>query len=81
MAIKDIEENLPFNLLGFASDNGNEFINENLLNYFQNRHHHPVEFVRRRPYKKNDNAHVEQKKLDTCPIYFWLRTVRSKMFN
>lgn len=59
-AIKSIEESLPFTVLGFATDNGNEFLNHDLHSYFFNRKNR-VEFVRRRPYKKNDNAHVEQK--------------------
>jgi hypothetical protein len=55
-----IERDLPFNLQGFACDSGSEFINEELESFL--RHRVPaVEFVRRRPYKKNDNAHVEQK--------------------
>lgn len=60
-AIRDIENNLPFFIHGFASDNGTEFINNELLQYFKDRKDVPVEFIRRRPYKKNDNAHVEQK--------------------
>jgi hypothetical protein len=59
-AISSIEEALPFKILGFATDNGNEFLNHDLHSYFFNRKNR-VEFVRRRPYKKNDNAHVEQK--------------------
>jgi len=59
-AIKSIEKSLPFTVKGFASDNGNEFLNHDLHSYFFNRKNR-VEFVRRRPYKKNDNAHVEQK--------------------
>lgn len=59
-AISSIEESLPFKVLGFATDNGNEFLNHDLHSYFFNRKNR-VEFVRRRPYKKNDNAHVEQK--------------------
>lgn len=59
-AIKSIERSLPFRVKGFASDNGNEFLNHDLHSYFFNRKNR-VEFVRRRPYKKNDNAHVEQK--------------------
>lgn len=39
---------------------GNEFFNHELFDYFDSRHE-KVEIVRRRPYKKNDNAHVEQK--------------------
>jgi hypothetical protein len=60
-AIQDVEESLPFFIHGFASDNGTEFINKELLTYFRDRRDIPVEFIRRRPYKKNDNAHVEQK--------------------
>lgn len=59
-AIKSIERSLPFMIKGFASDNGNEFLNHDLHNYFTDREE-KVHFVRRRPYKKNDNAHVEQK--------------------
>ena len=59
-AIKSIEQNLPFTIKGFASDNGNEFLNHDLHSYFFNRKNR-VDFVRRRPYKKNDNAHVEQR--------------------
>jgi hypothetical protein len=59
-AIRAIEIMLPFPIKGFASDNGNEFLNNDLFTYFDNRKE-KVHFVRRRPYKKNDNAHVEQK--------------------
>ena len=52
---------MPFSLKGFACDNGTEFINYKLLKYFESRKNGKVKFVRRRPYKKNDNAHVEQK--------------------
>jgi hypothetical protein len=38
----------------------NEFFNHDLFDYFNDRPD-KVEHVRRRPYKKNDNAHVEQK--------------------
>ncbi|MGE3263331.1 MAG: integrase [Bacteriovoracia bacterium] len=59
-AVKGIETTLPFKVKGFASDNGNEFLNNDLFTYFDKRPE-KVHFVRRRPYKKNDNAHVEQK--------------------
>lgn len=58
--IRDIEEMLPFELLGFDSDNGSEFLNHHLWTYFVGRPK-PVQFTRSRPYHKNDNAHVEQK--------------------
>ena len=60
-AIRSIERSLPFTIKGFASDNGNEFLNHDLHDYFTDRTKNKVNFVRRRPYKKNDNAHVEQK--------------------
>jgi len=56
----DIEENLPFSILGFDCDNGSEFLNHHLIRYFQKRPV-PVQFTRSRPYHKDDNAHVEQK--------------------
>lgn len=59
-AIRSVERRLPFAITGFASDNGNEFLNHDLHSYFTERKSE-VKFVRRRPYKKNDNAHVEQK--------------------
>lgn len=58
--ISSIEEALPFELLGFDSDNGSEFLNWHLLRYFQN-HQKTPQFTRSRPYHKGDNAHVEQK--------------------
>ena len=58
--IHDIERNLPFRLLGFDCDNGSEFLNYHLVRYFTDRRA-PVCMTRSRPYKKNDNAHVEQK--------------------
>ncbi len=58
--IKDIETYIPFALQGFNCDNGSEFLNYHLLRYFSDRPK-VVTFSRSRPYKKNDNAHVEQK--------------------
>jgi hypothetical protein len=58
--IHAIERNLPFKLLGFDCDNGSEFLNHHLVRYFSNRKA-PVGMTRSRPYRKNDNAHVEQK--------------------
>ena len=58
--VRDIEHNLPFELLGFDCDNGSEFLNYHLVRYFSDREK-PVGLTRYRPYKKNDNAHVEQK--------------------
>jgi len=57
-ALEEIRAELPFSLVGIDSDNGSEFINAHLLRYCQS---HKIDFTRGRPYKKDDNAHVEQK--------------------
>jgi hypothetical protein len=58
--IQDIEDSLPFPLLGFDCDNGSEFLNWHLMRHF-NQREKPVHLTRSRPYHKDDNAHVEQK--------------------
>mgnify|MGYP006295388355 CR=1 FL=1 len=58
--INDIEKSLPFALLGFDSDGGSEFFNWHVYKKLSKRTR-PVDFTTSRPYKKNDNAHVEQK--------------------
>jgi hypothetical protein len=59
-ALQDVEASLPFDLLGLDSDNGGEFLNYHVMNWLQKRAR-PVFMTRSRPYKKDDNAHVEQK--------------------
>jgi hypothetical protein len=56
--LEQIRRRLPFELRGIDSDNGSEFINHHLHGYCQTL---GIEFTRGRPYKKDDNAHVEQK--------------------
>ena len=53
-----MRQRLPFPLLGIDSDSGGEFINHHLYNYCQDQY---ITFTRARPYKKNDQAHVEQR--------------------
>jgi len=60
-ALKNITKHLPFKVLGFDCDNGGELLNYMLLEYFTHRKN-PVQYTRSREYKKNDNAHVEEKK-------------------
>ena len=57
-AMKDIQQALPFKLLGIDSDNGSEFINYHLKTFCEQ---NQIQFTRGRPYKKDDNAHIEQK--------------------
>jgi hypothetical protein len=57
-ALEEVRQALPFRLRGIDSDNGSEFINDHLYRYCQE---HEIQFTRGRPYKKDDNAHIEQK--------------------
>jgi hypothetical protein len=57
-AIQAMRARLPFPLLGIDSDNGSEFINDLLYRYCLAE---KITFTRSRPYRKNDQAHVEQK--------------------
>lgn len=57
-AMQDIKQALPFKLLGIDSDNGSEFINYHLKTFCDQ---NQIQFTRGRPYKKDDNAHIEQK--------------------
>jgi uncharacterized small protein (DUF1192 family) len=56
--IKKIRKRLPFPILGFDSDNGSEFINDELLRYCEKE---KITFTRSRPYRKNDSCYIEQK--------------------
>jgi hypothetical protein len=49
---------IPVPVLGLDSDNGGEFINHLLFRYCERER---ITFTRCRPYKKNDQCHVEQK--------------------
>jgi hypothetical protein len=57
-ALATLREGLPFALRGIDSDNGSEFINDHLYRYCCAEQ---IQFTRGRPYKKDDNAHIEQK--------------------
>ena len=59
-AIKSIRKSLPFKILGFDCDNGSELLNYMLLEYFTGQKN-PVQYTRSREYRKNDNAHIEEK--------------------
>jgi len=59
--LRDIEHQAPFALKSFHADNGSEFLNWPLYQYLTGRPWRQVPFTRSRAYRKNDNAHVEQK--------------------
>jgi hypothetical protein len=54
----ELRRRLPFPLLGFDVDNDSVFMNETVRDYCKVE---KIEMTRCRPYRKNDQAHVEQK--------------------
>jgi hypothetical protein len=56
--LEEIRKVLPFELLGFDTDNDTAFLNETVRDYCAAA---GVAFTRCRPYRKNDQAWVEQK--------------------
>lgn len=56
--LNEAKNRLPFTLKAIDPDNGSEFINWQMYHYCEEQ---KIEFTRGRPYKKNDNAHIEQK--------------------
>ena len=57
-ALEQIRKALPFPLRGIDTDNGTEFLNDTLVSYCSEQ---GIELTRSRPYRKNDQAWVEQK--------------------
>ncbi len=57
-ALQEIKDSLPFELKGIDPDNDGCFINYHLWNYCKEQN---IQFTRSRPYKKDDNAYIEQK--------------------
>ena len=56
--LEAIGRQLPFTVKGIDSDNDSVFINDTLTQYCAER---GIEFTRSRPYRKNDQAWIEQK--------------------
>ena len=57
-ALAELRKLLPFPLLGFDTDNDSVFMNESVQEYCLRDN---IELTRCRPYRKNDQAFVEQK--------------------
>jgi hypothetical protein len=57
-ALRQVRRRLPFELRGLDSDNGSEFINDQLMRYCSKE---GITFTRSRAGRKNDNCYVEQK--------------------
>ena len=56
--LKAILAEWPFKPWGLHTDNGSEFLSDHLLRFCKE---NGLVFTRSRPYRKNDNAHVEEK--------------------
>jgi len=66
LALDRIEDRLPFPLIALYMDNGSEFLNDDVHKRFaltKNKitREDVIKLFRSRPYKKNDQCHVEQK--------------------
>ena len=61
LALRDIEEKLPFKIKSFYFDNGGEFLNCDIVKYATKNRDTPILIFRSRPYKKNDQCYIEQK--------------------
>jgi transposase InsO family protein len=57
-ALSEMARAFPFKIKGLDSDNGSEFINWHVYRYCKK---NKIQPFRGRPYKKDDNAHIEQK--------------------
>ena len=57
-SVSEIRMKLPFRVLGLDVDNDSAFINDTLVGYCRD---NKIELTRRRAYRKNDQAWIEQK--------------------
>ena len=56
--LERVRQGLPFTLQALDVDNGSEFVNETMIQYCLR---NGIELTRSRPYRKNDQAWIEQK--------------------
>lgn len=57
-ALSQLIAQWPYKIWALHSDNGSEFLNHHIIRFAQLQ---KTQFTRGRPYRKNDNAHVEQR--------------------
>ncbi len=57
-ALEQAQKHIPFPVLGIDFDNGSEFLNQDLIDWCRAR---SITYTRSRPYKKNDQAWIEEK--------------------
>ncbi len=66
-ALKEATKRFPFRIRGIDSDNDSAFLNHHLYRWCKEK---GIVFTRSRPYRKNDNCHVEQKNWSVARRYF-----------
>lgn len=70
-SLEEMRQSLPFALRGIDSDSGSEFINNHCFRWCTEQ---GLQFTRGRPYRKNDNAYIEQKNwTHVRKIFGWKR--------
>lgn len=82
-AIHSILSSLPFSVISMNVDNGSEFLNHRLYEYFLKLAEEkiiPFPMSRSRSYHKNDNAHVEQKNWTHVRQIFGYERLESRDF-
>ena len=80
-AMRHIHESLPFELIAINVDNGTEFMNQYVYEYFHyvaEKNQVPFPMTRSRAYRKNDNCHVEQKNWTTVRQLFGYERLEHK---
>lgn len=77
-ALVELEKLFPFPLKSICSDNGTEFLNYDVLEEFVKSRENPVNLFRGRPYRKNDQAHVEQKNYTNVRQVFGYERIDTK---
>ena len=61
-ALREMEQRLPFAIVGLYFDNGCEFMNDEVIKRFATgQREKPIPVFRGRPYRSNDQPYVEQK--------------------
>ena len=71
-SMDDIKRLIPFSLKSFSCDNGNEFLNAQMMHYLK------IPIQRGRPYRKNDQCHVEQKNYTHVRDLFGYERIEAK---
>jgi len=60
-SLKTVDKRLPFQLRGLHPDTGSEFINWFVKDWCDDHTPEKIELTRSRPYRKNDNAYIEER--------------------